>query len=119
MPQTEVQTAPGRRLLDDIHVPFELVADRRPDEIRPVRIEPFLHHQIDLTEVDIAKVDRDFLGIWDLWAQLAHIVSHNIHSILPSIWMVYGWHMDVTQQRSRFWHEKPERKTRKTFWRSG
>jgi hypothetical protein len=50
---------------------FELVSDGRPDEIGPVRIEPLLHHQIDLTEVDIAEVDRDFLGVGAFRAQLA------------------------------------------------
>jgi hypothetical protein len=95
MPQTEVQAVPGRGLLDDVGVPLELVADRRPDEIRPVRIEPLLHHQIDLTEVDIAKVDRDFLGVGDLWAQLAYIVGHNGNPHLPSVRMAQGWYMDV------------------------
>jgi hypothetical protein len=62
-------------------VTFELVADRRPDEIGPVRIESFLHHQIDLTEVDIAKVDRDFLGLRGLEPQLAYIVGHHCNPI--------------------------------------
>ena len=71
---------------------FELVADRRPDEIRPVRIEPFLHHEIDVTEVDIAKVDRDLLGIGGLKSLLAHIVGPKYHSNIQwdGIWMSYG-----------------------------
>jgi hypothetical protein len=70
-------------------VAFELVADGRPDEIRAVRIEPFLHHQIDVTEVDIAKVDRDLLGIRDPGSQ--HIVGHeSIHFCHPT-----GWFLDV------------------------
>jgi hypothetical protein len=38
--QTEVQALPGRGLLDDVRVAFELVPNGRPDEIRPVRIKP-------------------------------------------------------------------------------
>ena len=73
IPQPEVQALSDRGLLDDVCVTFELVADGRPDEIGPVRIEPFLHHQIDVTEVDIAKIDRDFLGVGGLWvAARAH-----------------------------------------------
>ena len=39
-PQPQVQALSDGRLLDDVRVPFKLVADRRPDEIGPVRIEP-------------------------------------------------------------------------------
>lgn len=101
MSQTKVQAVSGGRLLDDISVTFELVADRRPDEIGPVRIEPFLHHQVDLTEIDIAKVDRDFLGVGHSWARLRHVTGHNVNPILPSIWMLYGWYMDVFSPLSR------------------
>ena len=48
------------RLLDDVSVTFELVPDRRPDEIGTVRVEAFLNHQIDVAKVDIAKIDRNF-----------------------------------------------------------
>src|SRR4029078_1424686 len=98
IPQTEVQAVPGRGLLDDICVAFELVADRCPDEISTVRIEPFLHHQIDLTEVDIAEVDRDFLAIWGLWAQLADIHDHmaSIFAIRwDGVWMLHGCCLDA------------------------
>jgi hypothetical protein len=47
IPQAQVQALSNRRLLHDVRMAFELVADGRPDEIRAVRIEPFLHHQID------------------------------------------------------------------------
>ena len=36
----EVQALPGRGVLDDICMAFELVADGRPDEIGPVRVNP-------------------------------------------------------------------------------
>src|SRR5260370_6462666 len=97
--QPEVQTLSGCRLLDDVCVAFELVADGRPDEIGPVRVEPFLHHEIDVTEVDIAEVDRDLLGIRGLGSQLAYAISH--HSTLPSSGMVFGSHMDVQRGLSR------------------
>ena len=51
IPQPQIQRLSDRRLLDDVRVPFELVADGRPDEIGTVGIEPFLHHQIDVAEV--------------------------------------------------------------------
>jgi hypothetical protein len=35
-PQPQVQTLSDRRLLHDVCVAFELVADGRPDEIGPV-----------------------------------------------------------------------------------
>ena len=47
-------------MLDDVGMPFELVADRRPDEIGAVRIKPLLHHEIDVAEIHEAEVDRDF-----------------------------------------------------------
>jgi hypothetical protein len=59
---------------------LDLVPDGRPDEIGPVRIEPFLHHEIDVTEIDMAKVDRDLLGVGGPGSQFAHIVGQdNLH----------------------------------------
>ena len=49
IPQPQVQTLSGRRLLDDVCVTFELIADCRSDEIGPVGKESFLHHEIDVT----------------------------------------------------------------------
>jgi len=40
-------------LLDHVGVPLELIADRRPDEIRAVRIESVLHHQIHVVRDDL------------------------------------------------------------------
>src|ERR1700741_2349709 len=54
--QPEVQTLSGCRLLDDVCVAFELVADGRSDEIGTVRVETLSDHEVDVTEVDIAKV---------------------------------------------------------------
>jgi hypothetical protein len=71
-------------------VAFELIADGRPDEIGTVGIEPFLHHQIDVTEVDLAKVDRDLLGFRSLGSQLAYIVGHGNIPLSHPI----GWQQD-------------------------
>lgn len=86
----QVQAFAGRRLLDDVCVPLELVADCGPNEIGAVRVEPFLHHEIDLAEVDITKVDCDLLRIRGSWSQFAYIVGHR-YTHLPSTRMVLGW----------------------------
>src|SRR3984893_7390741 len=79
VPQTEVQTFSGRGLFDYICVTFELVADSRSNEIGAVRVEPFLHHQIDVTQVDITKVDRDLFGVSGLWSEFADVVGHDCY----------------------------------------
>src|ERR1700760_2098402 len=76
IPEPEVQAFSDGRLLDDVCVAFELIADGRPDEIRAVGIKPLLHHEIDLTEVDIAKVDRDLLVVRDPGAEFTNMVVH-------------------------------------------
>src|SRR5580704_1557226 len=90
IPQTELQAFTGRGLLDHVGVPLELVADRRPDEIRAVRIESVLHHQIHMAQVDIAKIDGDLLGFRRLRPQVLDIRGHLISIHLPSTRMVYG-----------------------------
>jgi len=66
VPQAEVQALSGRGLPDHVGVPFELVANRGTDEIRAVRVEPLLDHQIDAAKVDIAEIHRDLFGITGL-----------------------------------------------------
>src|SRR3984893_7161306 len=90
--QTEVRALPSRGLLDDVRVAFDLVPNGPRGEIRPVRIEPFLHHEIDVTEVDIAKIDRDLLSVGGLGSQLAHIIRHEITRLYHPL----GWCMAVT-----------------------
>ena len=90
VPQTEIQAFAGRGLLDHVGVTFELIADRRPDEIRAVRIEPVLHHQIDVAQIDVAKVDRDFFGFRRLRPQFVDICGHVSHPLticMDGIWM--------------------------------
>jgi hypothetical protein len=92
--QTEVQALPGGGLPHDVRMVLELVPDSRPDEIRPVRIEPFLHHEIDVTEVHIAEVDSDLFGVGGTGPEVAHIVSHRKNLIFTIqwdvLWMGYG-----------------------------
>src|SRR6478735_240890 len=57
VPQTKVEPFAGRRLLNHVGVTFELIADRRSDEIGAIRVESVLHHQVDMPQVDIAEID--------------------------------------------------------------
>ena len=77
--QTEVQTLSGRRLLYDVGVTFELVPDRCSDEVSTVRVEPFLNHQIDVTKVDITKIDRDFFCFGRPGSKFPDIIRHRSH----------------------------------------
>lgn len=63
VPQAEIERVSGDALLDDVSVPIELVADGSPNEVRPVRIEPFTHHQVDLAKIDEPKIDGNFFRI--------------------------------------------------------
>src|SRR5260221_1337471 len=76
VPQTEVQTLSDRGLLDHVGVAFELVTDCGSNEIGPVRVKALLNHQIDMTKVDIADIDRDFLAVTGLWSQLMDVLGH-------------------------------------------
>ncbi len=92
VPQPKVQTFSGRGLFDDVHVTFELVADCGSNEIRAVRVEPFLHHQVDVTKIDITEIDRDFLGVRGLWPQCVDIARHHHHPFnicRDGIWMCF------------------------------
>ena len=60
--QTEVQAFPGRRLLDYIGMAFELVADRCPNKIGAIGIKTVLHHEVDVSQIDVTEIDGDFLG---------------------------------------------------------
>src|ERR1700733_3689714 len=90
VPQTEVQTFARGGLLDDVGVAPELIADRRSDEVGAVRIEPVLNHQIDVAQIDITKIDRDFFSFGRLCSKFGAIRSHDLTIQSPSAWMVYG-----------------------------
>jgi hypothetical protein len=65
---------------------LQLRADRGTDEVRPVRVVPLLHEQVDLAQLDGIHVNRDFLGI-------GHIFS---------IYHPYGWRVDYFMRKSDF-----------------
>jgi hypothetical protein len=65
MPQAELHFFSGYRLLDRVSMSFELIPDGGANEVGAVRVKPLLNHQIDVTEIDMTKVDRDFLAIRD------------------------------------------------------
>lgn len=63
MLQAEIEVLATRRPLEDIGVSFELIANRGADEIGAVGKKALAHQQIDLTEVDEAKINRNFLRV--------------------------------------------------------
>ncbi|MET4155681.1 hypothetical protein ABIC05_008045 [Bradyrhizobium sp. RT7a] len=77
IPEAEIQAFAGGRLLDHVGVTLELIADRRPDEIRAIRIEPVIHHQIDVAQVDEAEIDGDLFGFRRLRPQFLNIRRHS------------------------------------------
>src|SRR5215475_11275713 len=94
VPQAEVEPLPVGGLLDHVGVTLELVADRGPDEVGAVRIEAFLHHQIDMAEIDVAEIDRDLLAVAGPGPERKHIASTHIE---PSIYLPITIHMDGTR----------------------
>src|SRR5262245_49227080 len=90
VPQTKIQTASGRGLLRYIRMTFELVADCGSNEIGTVGVKPFPHHQVDVTEIDIAEIDRDFFAVSGFWPEFADIAGHYLSIHTASMWMVYG-----------------------------
>src|ERR1700674_328022 len=103
VPQTEFQALSGRGLLDHLGVPFELVANCGTDEIRAVRVEPLLYHQIDTAQVDVAEIHRNLLGIPRLGSQFLHIAGHPMtlqptSSCHPTGWYM-GWGAGLSRER--------------------
>src|SRR3954447_1132972 len=70
-------------------MPLDLIADGGADEVGAVGVEPLLDQKIDVTQVDVAEVDRDLLGVGRLAAELVDVVGH-FTILSPSIWMVIG-----------------------------
>ena len=46
--KTKIEVASGDGLLHRVRVPVELVADRRPDEVRAIGIEALVDQQVDM-----------------------------------------------------------------------
>ncbi len=79
VPQTKIETAPSRGLLHHIRMAFELVADCGSDEVGAVGVKSFAHHQVDLTEIDIAEIEGDFLAVSGLGPEFPDITCHLFH----------------------------------------
>jgi hypothetical protein len=74
--QSEIERVARDALLDDIGMLVELIANGGADEVRAVRIEALVHHQVDLPEIDVAEVDGDLLKVTRLRSKLAHVGYH-------------------------------------------
>src|SRR5271169_2383002 len=76
-------------LLDRVVMAVKLVANGCPDKVRTIGIEPLLHEEIDMTEVDVAEVDGDLLAIGRLRSKLTYVASHQFHPLsicMDGIW---------------------------------
>ena len=100
--QVELMSFDG--FLDGIGMPVELVSNGRPDEVSPVGVEAVLDEEIDMAEVDIAKVDRDLLAIRSLRSKFAYVIAI-VAILLPSAWMVFGWWRPVSSSPWRSFGE--------------
>src|SRR5262245_40468315 len=88
--QSEVELMPCDRLLDGLVVAIELIPDGGPDEVGSVGIEALLHQEVDMAEVHIAEIDRDFLAVGSLRPQFLHS-AHRFHPDtiqLDGIWSI-------------------------------
>jgi hypothetical protein len=63
VPQVVVQTLSDRGLLDHVGVTFELATYCGSNEIGPVRVKAVLYQQIDMTQIDVAEIDRDLICV--------------------------------------------------------
>ena len=60
---TEIELVFSNRVLDGVALPIELVADRSSYEISAVGVETFLHHEVDMAEIDVTEIDRDLFAV--------------------------------------------------------
>src|SRR4051812_44343559 len=86
--QAEVDALACHRLADDVGMPFDLVADGGAYEVGAVGVEPLLHQQVDVAEIDIAEIDGDLLAVRHLRSDLGYVAGHLISILSPSVWMV-------------------------------
>ena len=86
-PQLKLMASDG--LLDRIVMAVKLVANGCSDKVRTIGVEPLLHEEVDMTEVDVAEVDRDLLAIAWPWSKLTYVVDHLCHPaaiLMDGIW---------------------------------
>src|SRR3954467_6195149 len=74
--QAEFDALASNGLLGCVRMPLDLVANGGADEVGAIGVEPLLHQEIDMPEIDITEVDRDLLGIAGLGAEFVDIVGH-------------------------------------------
>jgi hypothetical protein len=73
-----------------------LIADGCPNEIGTIGVEPLPDEQIDMTEIDIAEIDRDLLTIACPRTKFSHISSH-----VPSSNHLHGWYLGLCGRTTR------------------
>lgn len=89
--QAEVKLVAVDGFPDGIIVPIELVSNGCPDEVGPVGVEALLHEEIDMSQVDLAQIDRDLLAIRSPWSKFVHVGRHSrppLAICMDGIWMV-------------------------------
>jgi len=95
--QTKIKGLSSDRLANDVDVPIELVTNRGSNEVSAVAVKSILHHQIDVAEIDIAKVDGDLFAVATFGSS-----SRTLPIILtPSIYHLCGWYMVGYDRYSR------------------
>ena len=86
MPQPEIKMVSCGGLLHHVSMADQEVADSCANEIRPVRIETLVNHQVDLSKIDMAEINCDLFGIAPRPEFL--YARHPNTILLPSDWMV-------------------------------
>ena len=61
---------------DRILMAIEMIADGSPNKVGSVRVKTFLHKEIDLTQIYVTQVDRDFLAVASFSSKLTYIIGH-------------------------------------------
>src|SRR3954468_5058987 len=85
VPGSQRQRPARDRVVDRARPGLELPPDGRADEVGPIGVEPLVHEEVDLAEVDETDVDGDLLALVDL----GHVTSLGSGTILsPSHGMV-------------------------------
>jgi hypothetical protein len=93
---------PSNGLLDGVVVAIELIADRCSDEVGAVGIKPLLHQEVDVTEIDIAEIDRDLLAISHFRPKLMYLAGHFYHPYtihMDGIWRKQSGLQGATSRR--------------------
>src|SRR5271169_1645416 len=92
MRHPELELPARHRLTNCVVLPFELVSNRRADEVSTIGVEAVADHEIHASKIDEAEVDRNFLAVGSLRSQLVNL--GHIRTPFPSGWMVRRWRSD-------------------------